>query len=347
MWRAIRNLVLVVLVTITIWFFAEAESLRSAVVRSVEVSFQPEAGSKYVVDLSQDTPNVRGDTVRVDMIIEGPAAALEPMERLLRSPIIVSPGMDGLSIDPGRHTVALETIFAAHPMLRGRGVTFRSISPETVEANIDELVTRPVKVIVEVPGAELESSPEVRITTANLTLPGALAKEVTDDMAVIARVEPSALTRLTAGKKETVAGVRLLPPPKFAGTPRVKIEPAAVDVSLTLRSKTQTVTVASVPVHVRVAPGELNRWEIEIPEQDRFLTDVRVTGPGDLIKQIQDKTIPLVATVTLSFEELERGIPSKDAQFGEFQNQLRFDATNRTVRLKIKRREPAAAVTPR
>jgi hypothetical protein len=343
MWRAVRNSLLVVLVTVTIWFFAEAESLRSTVVRSVEVSFQPEAGSKYVVDLSQDTPGVRGDSVRVDMIIEGPAAALEPMERLLRRPIIVSPGMDGLSIEPGRHTVDLATILSAHPMLRGKGVSFRSISPETVDASVDELVTRAVKVNVDVPGAELESTPEVKTTTVNLTLPRNLAAGITDETAVVARVEPSALTRLTPGKKETVTGVRLVAPPRLASAQQLKIDPPTVDVSLTLRSKTQTVTVASVPVHVRIAPGELNRWEIEIPEQDRFLTDVRVTGPGDLIKQIQDKSIPLVATVTLSFEELERAIPSKDAQFGEFQSQLRFDVANRTVRLKIKRRD----ATPR
>lgn len=348
MWSMIRNGILVVLVTAIIWFFAEAESLRSTVVRSVEVSFESEAGSKYVVDLSQDTPGVRGSSVRADMVIEGPAAALEPMERTLRRPIIVSPGMEGLSIDPGRRTVDLGTILANHPDLRGRGVTFRGISPETIEATVDELVTRPVKVTVEVPGAELEASPEFRTTTANVTLPGSHAGKITDNTAVIARVEPSALTRLTPGRKETVTGVRLLPPPELAGVPRLKIDPATIDVALTLRSKTSTVRVPSVPVHVRIAPGELNKWEIEIPEQDRFLTDVTVTGPGDLIKQIQDKTLPLVATVPLSFEELERGIPSKEAVFAEFNSGLRFDVANRTVRLKIKRREvPQTPANPR
>ncbi|HYE63208.1 MAG TPA: hypothetical protein VD997_14530 [Phycisphaerales bacterium] len=347
MWSAIRNGALVFLVTAIIWFFAEAESLRSAVVRSVEVSFEPEAGSKYVVGLSQDTPGVRGTSVRADMIIEGPAAALEPMERTLRQPIVVSPGMDGLSVDPGRHTVDLGAVLANHPKLRGRGVTFRSLSPETVEATVDELVTRTVKVTVEVPGAELESSPEFKVTSAQVTLPSAHAGKINESTAVIARVEPAALTRLTPGRKEAVTGVRLLAPPELAGVPRLKIDPATIDVTLTLRSKTSTIRVASVPVHVRIAPGELNKWEIEIPEQDRFLTDVTVTGPGDLIKQIQDKALPVVATVHLSFEELERGIPSKEAVFSEYQTGLRFDVADRTVRLKIKRREAPAPTTPR
>jgi len=343
MWNYVRNILLVLGVTATIWFFAEAESLRSAEVRSVEVAFQPEPGSKYVVDLSQDTPGVRGNTVRLDVIIEGPASALEPIERALRQPIVVSPGMDGLSIDPGRRMVNLQEVLSHHQNLRGRGVTFRSITPDSVEATIDELVTRPVKIEVDVPGADLEGAVKLKTTTANITLPAAHAGKVNENTAVIARVEPAALTRLTAGREETVSNVRLLPPPDLAGIPRLKIEPGAVDLSLTLRSKLATVRVASVPVHVRIAPGELSKWDIEIPEQDRFLTDVSITGPGDLVKQIQDKSLPLVATVALSFEELERGIPSKDAMFCDLPTGLRFDVTNKTVRLKIKRREAAAA----
>src|SRR5204863_1756520 len=133
------------------------------------------------------------------------------------------------------------------------------------------------------------------------------------DIAGIARVDPAALARLTPTRKATLNGVRLVPPPELASIARLRIEPAAVDVALTLRTKTASIKVPSVPVHIRIAPGELSKWDIEIPEQDRFLTDVTVSGPSELVKQIQDKTVPLVATVSLSFEELERNISAKDA----------------------------------
>jgi hypothetical protein len=345
MWQYVKSAATVVAVTLIIWFFAEAESLRSAEVRGVEITFQPVEGSRSVVDLSQETAGVRGNSVRADLIITGPAAALEPVERILRRPIVVSPGMAGLSVTPGRHVVNLQDLLTQHPDLRGRGVTFRSVTPDSVEATVDELVSRSVKIEVEVPGAELEGAPELKKTTATMLLPSAHAGKVDENTTVVARVEPTALTRLTPGRKETVAGVRLMAPPLLAGVPRLQIDPPTVDVSLTLRSKTATVKVASVPVHVRLAPGELGKWDIEIPEQDRFLTDVTVTGPGDLVKQIQDKTLPLVATVALSFEELERGITSKEAFFSELPTSLRLDVANRTVRLKITRREPTG--TPR
>ena len=347
MWRYLKSAVAVVVVTLIIWFFAEAESLRSTEVRGVEITFQPLDGARYVVDLSQETPGVRGNSVRADLVISGSAAALEPVERTLRRPLIVSPGMAGLSASPGRQTVDLQELLMLHPELRGRGVSFRSVSPVAVEATVDELVTRPVKIEVEVPGAELEGAPELRTTTASVTLPASHAGKVSESTSVLARVEPAALTRLTPGRKESIPNVRLLPPADLAGLPRLRIDPQTVDVSLTLRSKTASVKIASVPVAVRLAPGELGKWLIEIPQQDWFLTDVTVTGPGELIKQVQDKTLPLVATVPLSFEELERGIPSKEAVFSELPSGLRFDVANRTVRLKITKREPAAGAAPR
>src|SRR5438094_723468 len=154
MWKHIQTGLLVTVVTLIIWVFAEAESLRSTEVRSVEIVVQPVSGSAYTVEL-QDSPAVHNNTVRADITIDGPAAAL---------------------------------------------------------------------------------------------------------------------ARLNPGRKETITGVRLAPAAGLAAIPRLRIvEPTTVDISLTLRSKTATIKIASVPVHVRIAPSELNKWDIEIPEQDRFL----------------------------------------------------------------------------
>jgi hypothetical protein len=344
MWQFIKTIILVTLVTAIIWVFAESESLRPDSFR-VELTFAPEPGAKYTIDLAQDSPAVRGNTVRADLIIDGPTAALDSVGRSLRNPVLITLGMPGFPTEPGRHAIDLQAVLREHPELRlaGRGVSIKSISPETIVATIEELATVPVKITVDVPGAELDGPPEVKAQGAAVTLPQSQASRVTQDTAVIARIDPGALARLNPGRKETLTGVRLVAPPELAAIPRLRIEPATVDVALTLRTKTASIKVPSVPVHVRIAPGELSKWDIDIPEQDRFLTDVTVSGPGELVKQIQDKTVPLVATVSLSFEELERNIPSKDAVFCDLPNAgLHFDVANKTVRLKIKRRETPA-----
>jgi hypothetical protein len=351
MWNFIKTFVLVSLVTVVIWVFAESESLSTAEVRSVEISMLPAPGAKQMVELAQDSPAVHGNIVRVDMLLEGPTAALEVAQRVLRNPIAVNPGVEGFSIEPGRHIVDLQTVLRNHPDLKlgSSGVSIKNISPETVDVTIDELVSRPVRIDIDVPGAELDGPAELKTTAATVMIPQSQAGKVTENTSVIARIDPAALTRLNPGRKETITGVRLVAPPELSSIQRLKIDPPTVDIALTLRTKAASVKVPSVPVHVRIAPGELSKWDIEIPEQDRFLTDVVVSGPSDQVKQVQDKTVPLVATVALSFEELERAIPSKDAVFCDLPTQLHFDVANKTVRLKIKRREasPAPAQPPK
>src|ERR1051325_11313910 len=161
MWNFLKSIFMVTLVTIVIWVFAESESLRPAEVRAVEITVLP-AGATYTLDLDQG-PGVRGNIVRADITLEGPTAALDVVQRLLRNPITISPGVEGFSSEPARHTVDLQTVLRNQPDLHlaSRGVTIKCVSPETIEATIDKLVTRTVKIDVEVPGAELDGPPEV------------------------------------------------------------------------------------------------------------------------------------------------------------------------------------------
>ena len=354
MWNRIKNITLVTLVTCIIWVFAESESVRSVQIPAVEITILPEQGQMYAVDLAQDSSAVHGSVVRADLTLEGPTAALDIVQRRLRQPIVLNPGMKGFTSESGPHILDLQAVIQA--ALRdstdlgttGRGVSIKSITPESIRYNIEQLTTTTVKVDVELPpGTELDGPAELKVSAANITLPQAQASRVGDTTSVIARIDPAALARITSGRKETITGVRLYAPPDLATVPRLKIDPATVDVSLTLRTKTASIKVASVPVHIRIAPGELSKWDIDIPEQDRFLTDVTVSGPSDAVKQVQDKAVLLVATVPLSFEELEHLIPFKDASFGSLVGDLpaglRFDVASKTVRLKIKKREAGAS----
>jgi hypothetical protein len=353
MWNRIKNFIMVTLVTAIIWVFAESESLRPIQVPSVEITILPEQGQPYTVDVAQDSAAIHGNVVRADLSLEGPTAALDIVQRRLRLPIVVNPGMKGFSSEPGRRPLDLQAVLRDHPELHlaGRGVSIKSMSPEAVDVTIEQLVTKSVKIDVDLPaGTELDGTAELKVSTANVVLPQSQASKIADNTAVIARIDPAALARLNPGRKETITAVRLYPPAELATIQRIKIDPATVDVSLTLRTKTASIKVPSVPVHIRIAPGELSKWDIDIPDQDRFLTDVTVSGPSDAVKQVQDKALLLVATVPLSFEELEHNLPYKDASIGALVGDLpaglRFDVANKTVRFKIKKRENGAAPSP-
>jgi YbbR domain-containing protein len=349
MWNHVKNILLVTLVTVIIWVFAESESLRTVQIPPVDISILPVPNADYTVDVAESAA-VHGNVVRVDLSLEGPAAALDTVQALLRQPIVVNPG-EGFSSEKGAHSVSLQDVLRAKLNLAGRGVSIKSVSPESVNVTIDKLVKKTVKIDVEFPpGTELDGPAELKSSTASITLAESDSSKINDNTSVIARIDSAAMSRLNPGRKETITGVRLYAPPELAQVARLKIDPASVDVSLTLRTKTATIKVPSVPVHIRIAPGELSKWDIDIPEQDRFLTDVTVSGPSDAVKQVQDKSLLLVATVPLSFEELEHNIPSKDATIGALVGDLppglRFDVANKTVRLKIKKRENGGVPSP-
>src|SRR5262249_31365367 len=159
----------------------------------------------------------------------------------------------GFSSEPGRRPLDLQAVLRDHAELHlaGRGVSIKSISPEAVDVTIEQLVTKSVKIDVDLPaGTELDGAAELKVSTANVVLAQSQASKVGDNTAFVARIDPAALARLNPGRKETITAVRLYPPPELAAIQRLKIDPPTVDVSLTLRTKTASIKVPSVPVHI-------------------------------------------------------------------------------------------------
>jgi hypothetical protein len=348
-WTRIRTAVIVTVITALVWVFAEAESLRAQEV-ALDVVLEAEpGGDRLVVDLvdpssSLETPQFVPGTalVRATIQVEGGTGAVDGLvRRARRSPIRIAPGMEGLPKTPGVHSVRLAEALRAHPELRGLGITVKKADPESCRVGVDELVSREVP--VSVPASEsVEGLAEAKPGLVWVFLPGRDAKRLTASSAAVARPDERAISALIPGRRATVPGVRVEPPAEVAGALHLRVEPPAVDVTLTPRARQSSIRLSSVPVHVRMAPAELAKFEVEVPEADRTIFDVTVSGPADLVRQVEDKTLPVVAVVPLSFEELERGIATKDAVFTSMPSLLKFEAANRTVHLRIRRREPGA-----
>ena len=224
MWNRIKNFVLVTLVTCIIWVFAESESLRPIQVPSVEITILPELGQPYTVEIAQDSPGIHGNVVRADLSLEGPTAALDIVQRRLRQPIVVNPGMKGFSSEPGRRPLDLQAVLRDHPELHlaGRGVSIKSISPESVDVTIEQLVTKSVKIDVDLPtGTELDGTAELKVSTASVVLPQSQASKIGDNTAFIARIDPAALARLNPGARRPSRRCACIPRPnwpRFSGS---------------------------------------------------------------------------------------------------------------------------------
>lgn len=328
---SLRTVTIVTVLTVLIWVFAEGETLRSAT-RRVDIEVFSGSDRRYVqVARDQEWSGT------VEVRFEGTTAALERLRELLQGVLPLTAGVDFPS-GTGRHVLNLRETLRDHELLERTGVTVAEVAPATLMIDVDELVQREIRVRVEAPQGRLEAPGESSPPVVMLTLLGSAAGLVDDDTAAVARIEDERLRSLTPGRRETILNVRLEPPPTLTGLGFARLDPPQVDVSLTLAFNERELVLPSVPVHLKVAAVEFNNWQVTIPEGRRRLLNVRVTGPDELIKQIESGQILVIAVVPLSFEDLENGITEKRAVFADLPGPLRFEAEDATVPLEIRRR---------
>jgi hypothetical protein len=229
-------------------------------------------------------------------------------------------------------------------MFRKSAVTLVEVEPPSLRIEADDLVAIQVPVRVEVPGVQIEGPARAEPDSIEFRVPSLLRSSiVASDAFVTVSLSESQLSVISPGIEHRVEGVQANPSPALAASWFLRPVNVQVAVILKLKSRTATEIIPAVPVHIRIVPSELARFDISIAEDDRFIHDVTLRGPGPLIERIRsDPTLRPVAVVVLSFEDLERGIEAKDAQFilppGFEQVEARADSI--TVRVKVTRREP-------
>lgn len=332
MLERVKTILLVSIITLLVWVFAEAESLQRRDVR-VELLFVTDAPSERYVEVADE--DYRGV---VSLSLSGSAAAISQSEDLNRSgPLKLVVGSSSVPASPGENLIAVREALRSLPQFGAEGLTIDRVEPATLRVRVTPLEVRDARIKVDVGEAELDGVPEARPVNAKVYLPRDQAP--LGPIEVSATLRPEDLNRLVSGRRETVPQVRLELPVSLRRMPGARIEPAMASVTLAVRSRQATTELSGVPVQVRLAAGELARWDISIPEQDRFIPKVRVSGPADMIEQVKRGEIRVAASVSLSFEELERGITQKEVSFADLPGPLRFETDARLVRVSIKKRE--------
>lgn len=329
----LRTVVLVTLVSVLVWIFAEAESLTSRTIRP-EILFETEEGSTLVLEI--DDPSWRD---RPAITIEGSTSAVAAIELAIAKPIRLRPGMEGIPSTPGSYTIDLRNALRDATELSGKGVTVARTDPGTVRVRIDQLEERTVRVEPDTSGFELEAPAEVKPTVVKVRLPATEAVKLTDASIARARVSAESLSKLIPGRRETVSNVSIDLPAGLSPSPRIRLDPPRAEVVLALRTRTASLTLPSVPVYVSIAAVESGRWDVSVPEEDRFITDVKVTGPSEAVDRVRRGEFRVTALVVLSFDDLERGVTSKEITFCDLPTPLTFKADNTKVRVNIRRRD--------
>lgn len=337
----LKTAAIVTVVSALIWLYAESESVRTEEFRAVRIHFTVPAGSEKAVWLTAD----KSTAMSVNVTLEGPTGAIDALRQVLAKPLELSPGA-GLRADAGVQTVQFREALRRHPVIRRTPVTIVDVSPADASVFVDDLIRVPLPVrVVLAPEFELASPAQSSVTHATVVMPASLRDRVRDGNYVSAAIESQRLERLARDRLERIADIRLQPPLGIRSEPFVRVEPQETTVSLTLKGQRVSVVLPTVFVELRIAPELLRTWSVEIPAEDRFLREVTVTGPADLVAQIERSG--LVAYVRILSEDLDRQIQSKEAVFTDLPGSpLEFQVENRRVSLRIKRRDDPAPVDP-
>lgn len=338
----IRTFLIVTLITVMVWLLAEARMVQTRTLEPqiVLTTVDTAGGVSLVVRQVTDQVQIRTAAVKV----EGSTSGLDRFARRLQNRIELRVGRE-IPATPGIHTLDLRQILRDSTETTVHGLIITEVSPATITVQVDELETRDFPIRVVMPnGVELDGVPRADPGSVRVIAPSSVLARVTANEAAVP-VSLDVVSQLAQGRLETIPGVVVNLPGIARDDWATQIEPGQVDIRVTLRTQTQNLTIDRLPVQVLIAPGEIGKWVVQINDADKDLVNVMVVGPAKSIELLRSgETVPR-AFVTLSFEDLGRGIRSKSAQILGLPAGCRLVDPDLTVNLDISQ-VGSAAQTP-
>lgn len=337
----LKTIFLAGIIAVLIWVFAEGESLSSRTL-VVSVVFPAEASNDLVI--RPEDPSFRGQ-VRV---------RLEATTRTLDAAILavggaggtvrLMPGTAGVPSKPGdRQIVELRDAIGAIPELRALGSTVAEVEPRQVLVDVLKMATRELPIRVEMPkeGAPaLDGEPTVTPVIAVVRVPEAALAQMPDGGAgatLTASISEAEVRRLRPeGAQSVVVPLRL--PPELEALSPVVLQPESATVLLRIRRKVETMKIATVPVWYSLPPTD-DSASVFVQVEDRFLTDVTLTGPADELQRVRAGTISVKAMIELSSEDLTKDSVTKPAQFPGLPPGVTASAAGQNVRVRFEKRK--------
>jgi hypothetical protein len=325
----IRTIMLVSLVTVLIWLWAEGESLSSETLTPSVVFVQD--GNDLRLEKMDSQWNGA-----VSVRLQGSTRALTDARRDLGKQLQLKLGALGVPARPGQQVVDFKTAIEDLAEIRVLGLSVVEVTPANTVVNLVQMKERELTVRPSLP-EDINILGEATVSPVRVTVryPEELDKLVPPDAVAIA---PVTRGQLGTGRDDAAQIITTkVQVAELADKPGVVVSPDLVSVTFRLKRSVDTVTIASVPVWFSLPPTEGKNWNIEITDQ--FLRDVTFTGPIDAIAKIRSREVVPIAEVQLSSDDLDKGVEAKEAVFASLPPGVESGVAVKTVRVKIERRK--------
>jgi hypothetical protein len=331
----LQSALLAAMVAALIWVFAEGESISTRTVIAT-VSFANEPAGDILI--RPDDSEFHGSA---QVRLEGTTRSIDAAAIIVGNSFKIAPGMAGVPNTPGeKRYVNLREAISSIPDLQRMGGMVAGVEPRVVNVHVIKLVSRELPVRVELGGAVvLDTEPVCKPATVTIRVSEQMAARIPDGAFAVAMVSEADLRRLRADVAQSVPAV-IRPPVEVAGVDPLVLTPEQASVTLRLKRTVDTLHIPTVPVWFSMPPTEdAGKWIVEL--QDKFITDVTLSGPTDQLERIRSGKWAVKAMVELTSDELEKGIQSKPAIFPDLPPGVTASANSQIVRfIKVVRREP-------
>lgn len=334
-----QSVIVVSLVTLMLWLFAEASSLTSAPGSTVLRVVDPRGG-RVVEVLGESWAERRP----ISVTLQGPATSVQDVVRRLDEGVLLHVGSAGVPDAEGEQTIDLRAALREYKPFTSSGVTVTSVDPPTARIRVQSIDTlENVEIVPDLAGVRVDGPVLIEPSRVTIKAPRAVIEALRGLMRgprVVARPSTAAIEGLTGAGRQSL-DVRLLLPAQYAGASNVEIIPPTASLTLTINSRRESLQIPSAPVWVALPPTEGDRWRVEINPEDRLVRDISVSGPTDLIASIREGKTPVIAVVTLTSDELQQRVATKAISFWQPAG-LQVDGVEFPIRFTI---EPRTAET--
>jgi len=273
----LKNLILVVPITLLIWVYAERENEVSAT--RVLIPFEIVSGdpSRIVDVIGMDERTVVADLwgsrSRLDTVID------QLVVKDGSAPVRIT--VDS-SLEPGKqHTLRLLPVIDADSIFAQSGVSVSNMNPPTISVFVDKIVTRDL-LLQAPPGVTNIESVVFDPPTARVTGPEQMILKAERAGTLIVYADLSRLPSSLVPGPHTEKSVTLLRPVE---SPDVSITPATVAATFTVREANVDYTFRSMAVFL-MAPANIQAQYVV--QYEPILNNVTVTGPPQKIEMLQD-----------------------------------------------------------
>ena len=289
-WQNIETYALVSVLTVLVWLYAEAETIKPNPV-FIQIRFTGSA-SQLV------SP---ADVVGVSAVFRCTTAQLAHLRALKERDVPFE--IEVAAREPGNHQIDLRQGLLDHPRIAELGVAVDRVEPPEWPVTIERLVDATMAVEFDEGPRELAEPAIVVPAQITVKMPSSLEERLSVTK-LVARLDEEAMAKVIKGVQVPLPNVPIVVPPELQED-NVTLSQTSVAVTLTIVTQSDTLENWPVPIRLAISDDVTGRFKVRHSD-DTVVVDLR--GPPDVIERIKQFELDTFAYLPLNLTELDQAV---------------------------------------